>query len=107
MTRTATCMACVLGGYILRLPIQLVIVSILTSGITWRQYALWSPIVHSPLPLKLLFVRQTYILLMQYLTLLERCLINWLTDLESRVFEATALTESSESGYVEPQPNDQ
>lgn len=71
--------------------VHMFVVAVLTSSITWRQYALWSPIAHAPLALKLLIFRQAYLAIAHYFLLLEKHLHSLLTNLESRLFEQAAL----------------
>lgn len=70
--------------------VHMLVVAVLTSSITWRQYGLWSPIAHAPLPLKLLIFRQSYLAIAHYFLLLEKHVHSLLTDLESRLFEKSA-----------------
>jgi len=100
-TRAATTWLCSFCACTLRPLLELLVVAILTSGVTWRQYALWSPIVHAPLPLKLLIIRQTYLTLVYYFALLEKYFVYTLADLESRLYESTALALSTTEA---PQP---
>ena len=60
----------------------------LTSRACWTNYALWSPLVHAPLPLKLLVVRQAYVWAVSALRALELLLRKGLVELESRALEA-------------------
>ena len=60
----------------------------LTSRACWTNYALWSPLVHAPLPLKLLVVRQAYVWAVGALRALELLLRKGLVELESRTLEA-------------------
>ena len=60
----------------------------LTSRVCWTNYALWSPLVHAPLPLKLLVVRQAYVWAVSALRALELLLRKGLVELESRALEA-------------------
>lgn len=60
----------------------------LTSRTCWTNYALWSPLVHAPLPLKLLVVRQFYVWGVNGIRALELLLRKALVELESRALEA-------------------
>ena len=91
LVRSAVAVACVVVFAVVRVPLQFLLVTIFTSNLFWRQYTLWSTVVHAPLPLKLLIARQTYLAVLHYFALLEKIIINFLVDIESELFERTAL----------------
>jgi len=39
------------------LPLSVVVIRILTSGLFWRQHGLWSRVIYGPLPLKIVLYR--------------------------------------------------
>ncbi|KAJ1462661.1 hypothetical protein M885DRAFT_505669 [Pelagophyceae sp. CCMP2097] len=69
---------------VLRKPLHFALVLILTSQLFWRQYQLWSPFAHAPLPLKLLIVRQLYVWAVMYYQKMERGLVRFLIEVESK-----------------------
>lgn len=105
-TRTATVVVSVIALAVLRLPIQLVVVGVVTSPAVWRNYANWSPIAHAPLPLKLVLIRQAYSAVAYYFSLVEKLIIDTLTDLESRLFEATARPDEPDRAEEEDLDDD-
>ena len=75
-------------GVIVQKPLAFLVIRLLTSQQCWSNYALWSPIVHAPLPLKLLIARQAYITAVTQFRVLQLQIRAVLIDVESRVLEA-------------------
>ena len=101
LVRAASLLACVvLGLFVVGPPLRFLLTVIVTSDLFWRQYGLWSPVVHAPLPLKLLLVRQAYLCLTGYFNTLEKVIVDALVDYESDLFENKAFTL-----YTEPKPH--
>lgn len=88
--RCAAVVALLAGGWLVALPARLALIAITTSGLFWRKYTVWSPIVHAPLPLKLLIGRQLYVWAQQYFQLLEKFIASQVLEFESRVLERAA-----------------
>ena len=75
-------------AFVARRPVGFAVIKLLTSQLCWKNYAVWSPIVHAPLPLKLLILRQAYITAVNNFRSLELQIRAGLVELESRVLEA-------------------
>lgn len=75
-------------AFVARRPVGFAVIKLLTSQLCWKNYAVWSPIVHAPLPLKLLILRQAYITAVNNFRGLELQIRAGLVELESRVLEA-------------------
>ena len=69
-------------------------VAFLTSQTCWANYQTWHPLVHAPLPLKLLVVRQLYVWAVLGFRRLENLVRAGLVEVETRALEA-GVRESS------------
>ena len=68
---------------VLALPLSVVVIRLLTSGVWWRQHALWSRVIYGPLPLKIVMYRYVC-----------GCVWGWFVGVEGRVREWLAEVES-------------
>lgn len=86
--RSATWALLAVAAAVLRKPAAFLAVQVATSPLAWKHYSLWSPVVHAPLPLKLLLGRQLWVYGVDGFRLAERAIRNAVVILESRALEA-------------------
>lgn len=94
--RLLACAVALAGAAALARPASLLVVQFLASQLCWKHYGLWSPIVHAPLPLKLLLGRQAWVSAGDAFRALERAVRGVVVDFESRALEAGVSPDDEE-----------